>query len=182
MVAGVDEKGNKDVFLFGMDKPCYSSLRRLLRVSVYVFRSIKMKVWNKLQEENRRKHQSFHLLITVFRVLVDTGPIIWREIKSASLMWIYTIQHYHFTAVSIAIKQKRRHCLQKQRHCLQKQLGLQLDEFEILQCYGRYTYTDIRDKAKYPKLLPWGSYFTNCQFWKFMDIWFMQKYPILLIS
>ena len=83
---------------------------------------------------------------------MDTGPIIWCEIKSASLMWIYTIQHYHFTAVFIAIKQKR--C-----HCLQKQLGLQLDGFEILRCYGRYTYTDIRDKAKYPKLLPRGSYF-----------------------
>ena len=106
MVAGVDGKWDKDVFLFGMGKPHYSSLWRLLRVSVYVIRFIKMKVWNKLQEETRRKHQSFHLLIIIFRVLVDTGPIIWHEIKSASLMWIYTIQHYHFKAVFIAIKQK----------------------------------------------------------------------------
>ena len=47
MVAGVDGKWDKDVFLFGTDKPRYSSSLRLLRVSVYVFRFIKMKMWNK---------------------------------------------------------------------------------------------------------------------------------------
>ena len=101
-----------------MDKPHYSSLWKLLRVSVYILRFIKIKVWNKLREETRRKHQRFHLLSTVFRELVDADHITFREIKLVSLLWIYTLQHYHFKAVFIAIKQKR--C-----HCLQIQLGLQ---------------------------------------------------------
>ena len=85
---------------------------------------------------------------------MDTDPIIFREIKLVSLLWIYTLQHYHFKTVFIAIKQKR-------RHCLQIQLGLQLDEFEILRCHGRYAYADINEETKCPKLLPRGSCFTR---------------------
>jgi len=153
IVAG-DGKCNEEVFLFGMDKLCYSSLRKLLRVSVYILRFIKIMVWNKLKEETRRKHQQFYLLSTLFRELVDIGPITFREIKLTSLLWIYTLQHHHFWEVFVAIKQKK-------RHCLQMQLGLRLDEFEILRCHGRYAYADINEDAKHPKLLPRRSYFTK---------------------
>jgi len=91
IVAGVDGKCDKDVFLFGVDKLHYSSMWKLLRISVYILRFIKLKVWNKLQEETRRKHQSFHLLSTLFKGLRDTGNITFREIKLVSLLWIYTV-------------------------------------------------------------------------------------------
>ena len=68
IMAGADGKCDRDVFLFGMDKPRYSSLRKLLQASVYILRFIKIKVWNKLREETRRKHQRFHLLSIPFRV------------------------------------------------------------------------------------------------------------------
>jgi len=70
IVTGVDGKCDKDVFLLGVDKPCYSSMQKLLRISVYILRFIKLKVWNKLQEETRRKHQNFHLLSTRMPVIL----------------------------------------------------------------------------------------------------------------
>ena len=137
-IVAVDGKCDKDVFLFGVDKLHYSSMRKLLRISVYILRFIKLKVWNKLQEEIRRKHQSFYLLSTLFRGLRDAGHITFREIKLVSLLCIYTLQHLYFKAVFVAIKQKR-------RHCLQTQLGLQL---EILRCYGRYMLMRISQKKQ----------------------------------
>ena len=41
------------------------------------------------------------------------------------------------------------------------QLGLQLDEFMILLCHGRYAFADISEETKCPKLLPSRSYFTK---------------------
>ena len=42
-----------------------------------------------------------------------------------------------------------------------KQLGLGVDEFGILRCYGRFQIADISESAKYPKLLPRHEHFTK---------------------
>ena len=76
------------------------------------------------------------------------------EIKLVSLLWIYTIQCYHYRDVFIALKNNK-------RNCLQKQLGFQEDEFGILRCHGRYANADISEETKFPKLLPRRNYFTQ---------------------
>ena len=49
------------------------------------------------------------------------------------LLWIFAIQYRYFEKVyaAAALKDKR-------KNCLQMQLGLYIDEFQILRCYGRY--------------------------------------------
>jgi len=40
------------------------------------------------------------------------------------------------------------------------QLGIKMDEFDILRCHGHYCRTDLPQEAKCPKLLPRGEYYT----------------------
>ena len=57
-----------------------------------------------------------------------------RENKSAILLRIFVIQHRRYPDVFVAIVKHR-------KNCLQRQLGLKLDDVEILRCYGRYMNT-----------------------------------------
>ena len=41
------------------------------------------------------------------------------------------------------------------------QLGLKVDKFQILRCYGRYANAAIAEETKYPKLLPRRVHFTS---------------------
>ena len=41
------------------------------------------------------------------------------------------------------------------------QLGLNIDEFQILRYYGHYTNAAITEEMKYPKLLRHKAYFTS---------------------
>jgi len=63
------------------------------------------------------------------------------------------IQHRQYAEVFSAIKNKT-------KHCLVMQLDLNIDEHEIIRCYGRYLYADMAKEAKYPKLLPRHEHFT----------------------
>ena len=51
--------------------------------------------------------------------------------------------------------------MDKRKNCLQMQLRLNIDEFQILRCYGRYTNAAITEEMKYPKLLPRKAHFTS---------------------
>ena len=94
MNVNTDEKNgptNVETFLFGMKK-LVSSLRKLLRISVFVMRYIKMKVWNRI-EGNTIKNS---LLVTIFQNLSDEGPISTREIQLLHLLWIRFVQQRCF--------------------------------------------------------------------------------------
>ena len=54
IVAGISKKDQEKqtVSLFGVDEKRYSFLRKLIRVSVYVMRYIKNRVWNHISAEN----------------------------------------------------------------------------------------------------------------------------------
>ena len=39
-------------------------------------------------------------------------------------------------------------------HCLKWQLGLKIDDMDILRCYGRFLNATMAEVTKYPKLLP----------------------------
>ena len=49
----------------------------------------------------------------------------------------------------------------RKRNNLQRQLGLQIDEWGLLRCHGRYSNADLSFNAKYPKLIPRLEYFTH---------------------
>lgn len=70
------------------------------------------------------------------------------------LLWIFAIQHRYFEEVYAALKDNR-------KNCLQMQLGLNIDEFQILRCYGHYTNATITEEMKHPKLLPLKAHFTS---------------------
>ena len=67
---------------------------------------------------------------------------------------VVTVQHKHFQEVYLALNDKRK-C------CLQMQLGLKVDEFQILRCHGRYANAAITEEMKCPKLLPRRTYFIS---------------------
>ena len=81
------------------------------------------------------------------KLLRDSLSVNTSDIKIAALFWVYSVQHYHFNDVFIAIKKKR-------KHCLVQQLGVREDELGILRCYGHFLNAEIIETAKYPKLLP----------------------------
>ena len=139
---------------FGIDQSRYSSLRKLLCVTILVFRFIKIKIWNQLSSDNKKLIQQHKLLITILSSLGERGPVTAGEIKLICLLWIFAIQHKYFEEIYSALQHKR-------KNCLQMQLGLKVDEFQILRCYGRYANAVISDEMKYPKLLPRRIHFTK---------------------
>jgi len=84
---GKNGSTNVEAFLSGMEK-LVSSLRKQLRISVFVMRYIKMKVWNRI-EGNSIKNS---LLVTIFQNLSDEGPVSTREIQLLHLLWICFVQ------------------------------------------------------------------------------------------
>ena len=70
------------------------------------------------------------------------------------LLWIFAIQHRYFEEVYAALKDKR-------KNCLQMQLRLNIDEFQILRCYGCYTNAAITEEMKYSQLLPRKAHFRS---------------------
>jgi len=78
---------------------------------------------------------------------IKEESLCYAEIRTVTLFWIYVIQHRQFCEVFTAIRKN-------EINCLQRQLGLQVDEFGLLRCCGRFQNADISEQAKYPKLLP----------------------------
>ena len=139
---------------FTMDEHKYSSLRKLLRISVYYLKFINIKVMSKCSTGLKERLFGSHKLLERVFDRLKVGSINAWEIKNVILLWIYVIQHRKFYDVFSAIQKQ-------QRNCLQQQLGLKLDEVGILRCYGRYVNATISEGTKYPKLLPRYEHFTN---------------------
>ena len=55
--------------VFGIDPSQYSSLRKLLRVTVFILRFIKTKVWNRLNSDRTKIIRHHELLVTVLNSL-----------------------------------------------------------------------------------------------------------------
>ena len=152
LMTGIDKNQEDTASLFTLDKKC-SSLRKLLHVSEYVLKFIKMKVWNRISTDSQMKFQKHNLLATIFDTLKTHSSITSQEIEMASLLWISFIQHRSYGDVFAAIKNKK--------NCLQMQLGIKMDKFEVLTCYGRYSNADLDEETKCPQLIPRGEIFTH---------------------
>ena len=118
-----------DVFLFGVND-LTSSLRKQLRVSVFALRYIKLKLWVRIPEETIGNYFKNRLLKGVFHGLQKKGPITAREIHLACLLWVWYVQLCSFSDLFCALKKNK-------NHSLKSQLGVKLDEFGKLRCYGR---------------------------------------------
>ena len=92
----------------GINEKRFSSLRKLLRVTVFVMRFIKRMVWDRIKEEKRCK---WKLVTTVFDSLREREPITCQEIRTVSLLWVSFVQHKKFSDVYIAIENKKNNCL-----------------------------------------------------------------------
>jgi len=73
------------------------------------------------------------------------------EIRNATLLWLYVIQHRRYSDVFVDIFKHQKNCTQ---------LGLKVDDIGLLRCHGRLNNADVSEDTKYPKLLPNFECFT----------------------
>ena len=143
----VQENGNQtSISVCTNDERKYSSLTRLLSITVFCLKFIKKRLWNRCSDELKERVCSRYEILKIIDDLRDYG-VYSQDIKSARLFWVYIVQQKRFTNVFCAITRK-------QRNGLQKQLGLMPNDFGILVCHGRFLIAEMSEDAKYPKLLP----------------------------
>ena len=139
----------------GIDESKYSSLRRLLRVTVYCLKFIKRRAWLALIQSRRESIEGrCKLLSFVLNSLSDGSSVCAGDLQVSTLLWVFVVQKRKFADVFIAIVKNR-------KHCLIHQLGLRLDEYGVLRCYGRFLNAETTDSAKCPKLLSRHEVFTR---------------------
>ena len=104
-----------------IDADKYSSLRKLLRITVYCLKFIKQRVWNTLFHlTNGAIGDKYKLIVAVMNSLTDVYSVGAGDIKTATLLWVYTVQRYQFKDAFVAISKNR-------KHCLIQQLGLKVE-------------------------------------------------------
>ena len=80
-----------------------------------------------------------------------TGPLNASEIHNSSKLWIKCCQELAFPDEICAIQQKRTNSSKVSRL---RQLGLYLDEDNLIRCQGRIHNASLSDSSKFPYLLP----------------------------
>jgi len=139
----------------GIDESNYSSLRRLLRVTVYCLKFIKRRAWLALIQSRRESIEGWcKLLSFVLNSLSGGSSVCAGDLQVSTLLWVFVVQKRRFANVFIAIMKNR-------KHCLIHQLGLRLDEYGVLRCYGRFLNAETTDSTKCPKLLSRHEVFTR---------------------
>ncbi|CAG2200102.1 unnamed protein product [Mytilus edulis] len=111
-------------YLLDIDCSRFSSFIRLIRVSAWVLRFVKP-----LNKET------------------ISGPLTAAELEHAKLLLIKSVQKQCFGEVMMAIKENK-------RHNLVSQLGLILDQENVIRCVGRIGAAQLSEGAKTPILLP----------------------------
>ena len=74
-----------------VDETKYSSLRRLLRVTVFCLKFLKKRVWNRYSDEVKKRICNRHRILNIINDLRDHG-IYSQDIRSARLLWVYIVQ------------------------------------------------------------------------------------------
>lgn len=117
---------------YGIDCEAFSSWSRLLRVTAWVERFV---------QKTRRKERT-------------SGALKSCEIKRAELKWLLYIQRKCFQKDIMSIQQE-------QKSNLQRQLGLVIDEQNLLRCVGRLEHAGISEGSRKPILLPGKQHLTS---------------------
>ena len=109
----------------GIDENKYSSLRRLLRVTVNCLKFIKRRAWLALIQSRRESIEGrCKLLSFVLNSLSDGSSVCAGDLQVSALLWVFVVQKQKFADVFIAIVKNR-------KLCLIHQLGLRLDEYGV---------------------------------------------------
>ena len=103
--------------LCDVDDKNYSSLRKLLRITIYCLKFIKRMVWHTLSHPTKTTIAEHKLIGHVLNSLADNFSICAGD---TTLLWVHFLQHHQFADIFIAIKKNR-------KDCLMRQLGLRRD-------------------------------------------------------
>ncbi|XP_062616210.1 uncharacterized protein LOC134277925 [Saccostrea cucullata] len=135
------EDGSKNIIIPGVsniiDISRFSSLQKLLRVTCYVLRFVKVFKSSSERNNQRRKRS----VLFVKQPQLD-------EMNESTVLWIKDVQQKEFQKEITAMNGG------KQQTSLQKQLKLYPDDKGLLRCKGRIDNSSLEDSAKYPVLLP----------------------------
>ena len=139
---------------FEIDETKYSSLCKLLRITVLCLKFVKKRVFNRCSQSlQERVLQKCTILKRVIAEIKEQS-LYFSEIRAATLLWLYVIQRRQFCDVFTAIRRG-------DRNCLQIKLGLKIYEFGVMRCQGRFQNADIPEGARCPKLLPRHEHLTR---------------------
>ena len=118
---------------FDIDCDRYSTVTKVVRVTAYVLRFIKM----------------IRKSVGVNQVKTDRNSkyLTNNELTEAENLWLLYIQRKHFPEVFTAITSNK-------TNNLQRQLGIYLDNNGILRCKGRIENANLSEAARHPILLP----------------------------
>ena len=134
----------------------FSSLSRLLRVTVFVLKAVRLLLWRRLRPELQTSFSAKHPFLAQLFVRTTSSPQpASSDFNVARLFWEHDTQRRHFADVHRDILQ--RHVT----NGLQKQLGLKTDEDGLLRCHGRLVHANLPLDAKHPILLPRTSHFAH---------------------
>ncbi|XP_062511855.1 uncharacterized protein LOC134187719 [Corticium candelabrum] len=140
---------------FRIDEKRFSSLQKLIRVTSYCVRFIQKVIWSVLRKETQETMSSRYVLIKqVFREHSSYATDQVHSVCNARILWEYAVQNRQYINVLNDMRKGK-------RNNLQRQLGLQIDEWGLLRCHGRYSNANLSFNAKYPKLIPRSEYFTH---------------------
>ena len=140
---------------FRIDEKCFSSLQKLIRVTSYCVRFIQKRIWSVLRKETQETMSSRYVLIKqVFRGHSSYATDQVHSVCMARILWEYAVQNRQYLSVLNDMRKGK-------RNNLQRQLGLQLDEWGLLRCHGRYSNANLSFNVKYPKPIPRSEYFTH---------------------
>jgi hypothetical protein len=151
-MATIDEEPPEPEYFLAMNPSNYSTMNRLIRVSVHMLKFLKRHLWDYLPEVTR---QANHQLATLFDCIGSDQDIDSQEYETCKLCWVKAVQMRCFGEIFEALKSGVAHRVQ-----IIGQLGLQLDERGMLRTCGRLTNADLPDSARAPLLLPKDDPFT----------------------
>ena len=141
IIAGVNKQDQKETkSLFAVNENQYSSVWKLLWVSVDSLRFIKQRVWNQINVDKQQQFYGHKLLMAIFDNLKQSNPISYLSINQVAVFIMGLL--YSTSTVFRCL-----HSYHNKKHCLQKQLGLKIIQFEILRCYGRYLHADLTEEC-----------------------------------
>ena len=130
--SAVVQDANGTLSPFGINERNYSTLSKLLHVTVYMTRFIQ-----KLKKGE-----------------VPQGPPTAEEIEEAQLKWIIYLQRKHY----IDTKQGE---LSLKKQISQSQLNPRIDKHGLVRCFGRFSNTMLPEETITPILLPRGETFVH---------------------
>ena len=129
---------------FGLEPKKYSSWRKLLRITAWMLKFVRIRLWNNLSAISQQQKTGLQRLLDP---VTSNRCLTAADIRQAKMMWIKTLQDHHFEEVREAIT------LSKQ-HQLVAQLNLQIDDEGVIRSGGRLRYAQLPDSAVQPILLP----------------------------